>query len=77
MSRIAVPRHVQLTCRILHAALDTRPDPEPPPLAALTESSCLLVEVAGKHHRVEQAPPGVRRTRLVKTIALASAAPRR
>jgi hypothetical protein len=68
MSRITVPRHIQLICSILHAALDTRPDPAPPPLAALTESSCLLVEVAGAHPRGEQAPPGVRRTRLAEAI---------
>jgi hypothetical protein len=76
MSQINVPRHVHLIGRILHAALDTRPDP-PPPMAALTESSCLIVEVAGTHPRSEQAPPGVRRTRLAEGIALASAAPRR
>jgi hypothetical protein len=77
MSQITVPRHIQLLCRILHAALDTRPDPSSPPLAALTESSCLLVEVAGAHPRGEQAPPGVRRTRLAEAIAVASAVPRR
>ncbi len=69
MSRIIVPRHVQLICRILHAAGNTPPDP-PPPMAALTESSCLLVEVAGTHPRGEQAPPGVRRKRLAEAIAL-------
>jgi hypothetical protein len=77
MSQINVPRHVHLIGRILHAALDTRPDPAPPPMAALTESSCLLMEVAGTHPRSEQAPPGVRRTRLVEAIALANTAPRR
>jgi hypothetical protein len=71
MSQINVPRHVHLIGRILHAALDTRPDPAPPPMADLTESSCLLVEVAGTHSRGELAPPGVRRKRLVEAIALA------
>ena len=55
MSQITVPRHIQLLCRILHAALDTRPDPSSPPLAALTESSCLLVDVAGMHPRGDRA----------------------
>jgi hypothetical protein len=77
MSQITVPRHIQLLCRILHAALDTRPDPSPPPLAALTEPSCLLVGLAGTHPRGEQAPPGVRRKRLAEAIACASAVPRR
>jgi hypothetical protein len=77
MSRITVPRHIQLLYRILHAALDIRPDPAPPPMAALTESSCLLVEVAGTHPRSAHAPPDVRRTRLAEAIALASAAPPR
>nr|WP_093184719.1 hypothetical protein [Thiocapsa sp. KS1] len=76
MSQIAIPRHIQLIHRILHAALDTRPDP-PPPMAASTESSCVLVEIAGRHPRGELAPPGLRRTRLAEGIALASAAPRR
>nr|WP_093192489.1 hypothetical protein [Thiocapsa sp. KS1] len=75
MSHINVPRHVHLIGRILHAALDTRPDP--PPMAASTESSCVLVEIAGRHPRGELAPPGLRRTRLAEGIALASAAPRR
>ncbi|WP_040730475.1 hypothetical protein [Thiocapsa marina] len=77
MSRITAPRHIQLISRILHAAGNTPSDPAPPPLAALTESSGLLVEVAVTHPRDERAPPGVRRTRLVEAIALASAAPRR
>ncbi|RKT45462.1 hypothetical protein [Thiocapsa rosea] len=77
MSRITVPRHVHQIGRILHAALDTRPVPATPPMAALTETSCLLVEVAGTHPRGEQAPAGARRTRLAEAITLASAAPRR
>ncbi|RKT43531.1 hypothetical protein BDD21_0868 [Thiocapsa rosea] len=40
-------------------------------MADLTESSCLLEEVAGTHTRGEQAPPGVRRKRLVEAIVLA------
>ena len=73
MRQITVPRHIQPLCHILHAALDIRPDPAPPPLSALTESSGLLVKVAGTHPRSNQEPPRVRRTRLAEAITVAIA----
>ncbi|MFB1499099.1 MULTISPECIES: hypothetical protein [unclassified Thiocapsa] len=46
-------------------------------MAALTESSCLLVEVAGTYPRGERATPGIRGKRLGEVIALAGATLRR
>jgi hypothetical protein len=64
-------------CKLVGQRLAHAARPDPPPMAASTQSSCVLVEIAGRHPRDELAPPGLRRTRLTKGIALASAAPRR
>jgi hypothetical protein len=69
MIRITVPRHFHHIVRILRAAMDVLPDPAAPPVAALDESSYLVVELAGMRPAVEVGPPGLRRTRLAEAVA--------